>query len=152
MLRRALVFLHRWVGLAMAAFLIIEGATGSLLAFNAELTNLFDPRLSAQKPSPVAKPLDPATLAERAQEAMPGATIGYYLPRLRDDQVVLSMSWKAGEPPSAGAPDYLVLDPWTGKELGRFPYHGYTDDFLRNIMPFVFSLHVNLAPRTWAKP
>src|SRR5208337_2934878 len=127
MLRGAFVFLHRYVGLAMALFLVIEGLTGSLLAFNSDLTVLFDPRLAAQKPSPDAKQLDPATLAERAAEAMPEAVIGYYAPNHRDDQVILAMSWKSGEPPHAGTPDYLVLDPWNGKELGRFPYHGYTN-------------------------
>ncbi len=147
--RKVFVFLHRWVGLAMALFLVIEGLTGSLLAFNTDLQVLFDPRLAAQKPSPDAKPLDPATLAERAAEAMPEALIGYYPPNHRDDQVILRMGWKAEGPPHAGEPDCLVLDPWTGKELGRFPFQGYTSEFLRNIMPFVYTLHVNLAIGGW---
>ena len=148
-MRRAFVFLHRYVGLAMALFLVIEGLTGSLLAFNSDLTILFDPRLAARKPSPDAKPLDPATLAERAAEAMPEAVIGYFHPNHRDDQVILAMSWKDGKTPHAGEPDNLVLDPWTGKELGRIPYHGYTDDFPRDIMPFIYSLHVNLSLGGW---
>ncbi len=53
-MRRVFVFLHRYFGLAMALFLVIEGLTGSLLAFNSDLTILFDPRLAAQKPSPDA--------------------------------------------------------------------------------------------------
>ncbi len=34
------MFLHRYVGLAMAVFLVIEGLTGSLLAFDAEIKTL----------------------------------------------------------------------------------------------------------------
>ena len=39
----------------------------------------------------------------------------------------------------------IVLDPWTGAELGRFPYSGYTQGFLGNVMPFVYDLHTALA-------
>ena len=48
MIRRVFVFLHRWVGLAMALFLVIEGPTGSLLAFRGDLTRLFDPALAGR--------------------------------------------------------------------------------------------------------
>ncbi|MFY9655339.1 MAG: PepSY-associated TM helix domain-containing protein, partial [Methylocystis sp.] len=39
----------------------------------------------------------------------------------------------------------IVLDPWTGKELGRMPYSGYTQGIVANIMPFVNDLHTSLA-------
>ena len=35
--RRTVLWLHRWVGLAMAIILLVEGVTGSLLAFRADL-------------------------------------------------------------------------------------------------------------------
>ena len=37
MIRRIFVFLHRWVGLLMTAFLVVVGLTGSLLAFGNEI-------------------------------------------------------------------------------------------------------------------
>ncbi len=37
-MRRVFVWIHRYVGLAMATFLIIEGLTGTLLAFRGDLT------------------------------------------------------------------------------------------------------------------
>ena len=145
-MRRVFVWLHRYVGLAIAGFLVVEGLTGSLLAFSAEINTLLDPKLSAPKPSPGAKPLDPATLQERAAEAMPEAVVGYFTPRLSEDQVVLRMVWKSADPPHVGEPDLLILDPWTGKELGRRPYSGdWSGDFRRDLMPFVFKLHANLA-------
>ncbi len=38
------VWLHRWAGLAIAAFLIVVGLTGNLLAFYPELNRLFNSR------------------------------------------------------------------------------------------------------------
>jgi len=53
-MRRLFVSLHRYVGLAMAAFLIIEGVTGALIAFHSDLSVLLDPSLVAAPPSPGA--------------------------------------------------------------------------------------------------
>ena len=129
-MRRVFVWIHRYVGLAMALFLIIEGVTGSLLAFRGDLTAFLDPRLVAARPSPEARRLDLATLAEQAEALMPNATAAYFF-RLRDDQVIVRMaprrrSSRAGETCYPEDPGVIVLDPWTGKELGRMPYSGYT--------------------------
>ena len=45
--RPSWVWLHRWVGLAMAGFLVVVGLTGSLLAFDHELERVFAPQLFA---------------------------------------------------------------------------------------------------------
>ena len=91
MLRQAFVFLHRWVGLALALFLIIEGATGSLIAFRSDLTMLLDPALSAPRPSPQARPLDLATLAERAEALAPQAKVRYFY-RVNDEQAIVRVA------------------------------------------------------------
>ena len=88
MIRRFFVWLHRWVGLALALFLIIEGATGSLLAFYTDLTTLLDPSSFAPRPSPQARPLDPATLAERADAIRPHAKFAYF-ESVNDEQVIV---------------------------------------------------------------
>jgi len=146
-MRRVFVWIHRYVGLAMALFLIVEGLTGSLLAFRGDLSTLLDPSLTSTKPSPDAQRLDLAALAERAEALMPNATAAYFF-RLRDDQAIVRM--EARTDPVTGNPypedpGVIVLDPWTGKELGRTPYSGYTHGFLANVMPFVNDLHTALA-------
>src|SRR5208283_5723080 len=146
-MRRVFVWIHRYVGLAMALFLIVEGLTGSLLAFRGDLSTLLDPSLTSTKPSPDAQRLDLAALAERAEALMPNATAAYFF-RLRDDQAIVRM--EARDDPETGKPypedpGVIVLDPWTGKELGRSPYSGYTQGFLANVMPFVNDLHTALA-------
>jgi len=147
MIRRFFVWLHRWFGLAMALFLVIEGLTGSMLAFNAQLTKLFNPRLFVVSPKPGAAPLDPATLAARVSQLVPQARMAYFA-RVRDDQVVLRCSSVAdpvtGKPYDIGF-GYLVLDPYTGEELGRLKEGGYSEGFLPNVMPFIYSLHTSLA-------
>ncbi|PWB81386.1 MAG: hypothetical protein C3F11_15465, partial [Methylocystaceae bacterium] len=70
MIRSFFLFLHRWIGLAMTAFLVVVALSGSLLAFNTELERVFAPRLFAE-PRPGQTPLDLATLAERAQAIAP---------------------------------------------------------------------------------
>ncbi|ARN80766.1 PepSY-associated TM helix domain-containing protein [Methylocystis bryophila] len=146
-MRRLFVWIHRYVGLAMALFLIIEGVTGSLLAFRGDLSALLDPSLVAAKPSPDARRLELAELAERSEALMPHATAAYFF-RLRDDQAIVRMAPRTD--PATGKPypedaGVIVLDPWTGRELGRSPYSGYTQGFVANIMPFVNDLHTSLA-------
>jgi uncharacterized iron-regulated membrane protein len=145
--RGVFVWLHRYVGLAMALFLIIEGVTGSLLAFNGDLAALLNPSLTAARPSPEVQPLDLAALAMSAEALMPRANVWYFF-RLRDDQAILRMvsrSDPATGKPYPEDPGLIVLDSYTGKELGRFPYSGYTQGFWANVMPFVYDLHRALA-------
>ncbi len=144
-MRRLFVWMHRYVGLALALFLIIEGATGSLLAFNRDLNNLLDPTLSAPRPSPQAQPLDLATLAERADTVMPQAKFAYF-ESMNDEQVIVRVVPRTD--PATGNPyetgdDYVALDPWTGNELGR--WGSYKQNFFANIMIFIYTLHVNLS-------
>ncbi len=147
MIRRFFVWLHRWFGLAMAIFLLIEGLTGALLAFNPQLTRLFNPRLFVASPQPGAVRLDPSTLAARVPQIVPQARAAYF-GRMRDDQVVLRCA--AITDPKTGKPydidfGYLVLDPYTGQELGRLKEGKYATGFLPNVMPFVYELHTSLA-------
>jgi len=145
--RQVFVWLHRYVGLAMAALLIIEGVTGSLIAFRSDLSALLDPRFVASPPGPDAERLDFTTLAERAEALAPKAQVAYFASN-RDDQAVLRVIPR--KDPATGKPfdiDFglIVLDPWTGKELGRAPFSRYTDGFVHQIMPFVYDLHTSLA-------
>ena len=148
MARRMLVWLHRWFGLGIAIFLIIEGFSGCLLAFNAEVTRLLNPKLFVSRVSPDAKPLDLATLAERAESVGPDVRVAYYA-RYRDDQVLLRCFGRK-DPVTKKERElgfmYLAVDPYTGKELGRLLWHGYdvNGGFLANVMPFLYDLHTSL--------
>jgi uncharacterized iron-regulated membrane protein len=128
-----LVVAHRYTGLALAAFLILEGLTGSLLAFNPQLERFFSPRLYVT-PIPSGPRLSLGTLAERAEKLVPDAQVDdlYAYP----DRTMVEME--------ARDFDQLFFDPWTGQELGRRKY-GDLSQGPTNVMPFVYNLHANLA-------
>ena len=153
MTRRFFVWLHRWVGLLMTVFLILVGVTGSLLAFNTDLERLVSPQLFATPPSPDARQLDLATLAEQAEAQEPHIRASYF--SVAAGQVNMHVLPRTD--PATGKPygdvnfNQMFLDPWTGKELGRRMWADLSQGTI-NLMPFIYQLHMNLAlgsPGEW---
>jgi len=144
MTRHFWVLLHRYTGLAMAGFLIIVGLTGSLLAFNSELEHAITPQLYAVDTSGTR--LAAAALIARAEALVPTAEVNYL--SLGDAESVLaSMSPRidaaTGKAYELGF-DQLILNPYTGQELGRRTWGAISEGMI-NLMPFVYKLHFNLA-------
>jgi len=144
-LRRIFVFLHRWVGLFMAGFLIVVGLTGSILAFYNELDRLVTPQLYAfrrDKPK-----LDLATLAERAEALLPPTARLVSVRLQAPDQAIATVKPRdSARAHSNEAPlgfDQLFFDPWTGVELGR-RMRGDLSQGVINLMPFIYLLHDSL--------
>jgi uncharacterized iron-regulated membrane protein len=138
MVRKFWVFVHRWLGLTTAGFLVVVGLTGSLLAFLPELNHWLAPGLH---PGPHGVALDAATLARRAEALIPQARANtVYLGNLGAAQI--GMVPRPGEAPLEFSS--LVLDAVTGEELGRHQWGGLPTA-LDQIMPFVYSLHYELA-------
>jgi uncharacterized iron-regulated membrane protein len=73
-MRRLFVWLHRYVGLALAAFLIVEGAPGALLAFNADLRGALEPRPVAATHAPGARRLWVASLCAPKRWSLPSTS------------------------------------------------------------------------------
>ena len=145
MSRHFFVWLHRWVGLAMAGFLILVALTGSLLALWNNFERLICPKLYAA-PRPGVAPLDLATLAERAGALVPQCRVAG-VEFFRPNQVWVSfvphhMDAATSHPCALGF-DQLLLDPWTGAELGRRKFGDLSQGWI-NLMPFVYQLHSNL--------
>jgi uncharacterized iron-regulated membrane protein len=141
MIRSVFVFVHRWVGLAMALFLVIVGLTGSLLAFNNELEHVFAPQLFA-KPHPGEAPLDLATLAERAETLVPHAHV-WAVSMTEPDRA--QVGFRPETNPATGKPYVLgftqfFVDPWTGAELGHRTKADLSEGLI-NVMPFIYKLH-----------
>jgi len=145
MIRGALVFLHRWTGLLMAAFLAVIGLTGSALAYNTELERVFAPQLFAH-PRPNIPALDVGTLAARAQALLPQARVRGVV-YIQPDQVQVYFEPRIN--PSTGSfyPlgfNEFFLDPWSGTELGR-RHRGDLREGRINVMPFIYEVHWTLA-------
>ncbi|MDD5112820.1 MAG: PepSY-associated TM helix domain-containing protein [Methylobacter sp.] len=144
MTRHFWVLLHRYAGLAMAGFLVIVGLTGSLLAFRAELEHLLSPQLVAVNTG--SPRLDPLTLIKSAEALAPKAQVNSL--SLGDpDAVYVSVSPRI-DPATSNTYelgfDQLILDPYTGKELGRRTWGAISEGRI-NLMPFIYKLHFNLA-------
>ena len=145
-MRRWLVFLHRYVGLTIAGFLVIAGLTGSVLAFQSELDEWLNPdlfRVEGAQP-----PLSTSQLATRIEQAHPQVEIFSILPPAKQgDSVIVYVGSKTG----SGALDYdqLFVDPASGRLLGKRLNGAFQPD-RAHLIPFLYRLHYTLTlPGNW---
>lgn len=144
MARKFLVWLHRWTGLLIAGFLVVEGVTGGILAFRESLDRLSAPQLYAT-PQPGVSTLGLAALARHAEALAPRARLGYF--SIEDRQAVMHMLPRTrglGDAPDVLGFDRLYLDPWTGDELGRRLDGDISQGWI-NLIPFIYRVHMTLA-------
>lgn len=116
--RSTLALVHRWLGLALAAFLLPACLTGSVLAWKQPLDRWLNPDLFLA-PASGRPALDEEALRAALQAQAPEARIGWIdLPAAPGDSVVAKVfNW-----PSAAEPGRLInevfVDPATGAVLG----------------------------------
>lgn len=150
-MRARLVWLHRYVGLVMAGFLLIAGLTGALLAWYPELDAAINARMMKVPPPPGALRIDPLVLRERVQSAYPDALANYVALRpLEGKAQVFFLSARPGSP--APAVSEVYVDPYSGAILGARKW-GDLGQGVVNLMPFIYRLHYTLALDTigtWA--
>lgn len=146
-LRNALNFIHRWIGLATAVFLVIVGLSGSILAFRNQVDALFNPGLHVH-PAPGQHPLPLSTLAERAEAEQPHGRLGFFT--VEDDAAVFHLVPRTN--PATGKPYskeemHLFLNPYTGEQLRCGPANN-PNRLCWNVTDFIYSLHTSLATGT----
>lgn len=157
-MRRHLVVVHRWVGLATALFLAVAGLTGSLLAYKGELEAWINPRLFVVAVPAGAAMIDPFVLREQVAARFPQARVDH-MPFTQPGHSARFFLWPRPEAMGTGQPPLLVdevfIDPYTGDYLGGRKWGQLFDGgtFRRvNIMPFIWRLHEALAlPHPWGK-
>ncbi|MBN8897511.1 MAG: PepSY domain-containing protein, partial [Rhodospirillales bacterium] len=141
-LRGALVRLHRWAGLAMAAFLTLAGLTGAVIAFQGELDAWLNPSLyRARDPGPA---LSPDALVARLAQQEPRAELTYLSFRVPPGMSVPAfVRPRAGTTPDLGF-DQVFLDPASGTILGtrRWGACCFAAD---RVVPFLYRFHYTLA-------
>lgn len=148
-IRAWLVLAHRWVGLVIAGFLLVAGLTGALLAWNDELEALLSPELFLVAPSvPGAPALDSLILRERVQLAFPEA-LAVHAPLTAQPGRALMFNLypladRASGIDAALADDQVFVDPHGGRILGARKWGDLTQG-LKNLMPFIYRLHYQLA-------
>lgn len=133
------VALHRWAGLAMAGFLVIVGATGSVLAFHKEIDAWLNPDLLTVflRDGPM---LDPLELRERAAALYPDARIDEAPLDIEPGRSFSIRVWTK-EP---RALSFLYLDPYTGVKLGTRMW-GAVSLERKDLLFFLYRMHYTLA-------
>lgn len=145
-MRAALVRLHRWLGLALAAFLLVAGLTGSVIAFQRELDAALNPQLFTRVAGGPALGFD--ALARRVEAQLPGARVGAIQPPAGFVRSALvRVDAAEGHPPLAY--DEVFADPATGRVLGTRLWGEWAPS-RENLVPFLFKLHYSLhLPGQW---
>lgn len=135
-LRRVLVRVHRYLGLAIAAFLILAGVTGSILVFQHELDRAINPGLWHAE---AGQPLSPQAIADRV-EAADARVTARWIPLGTPHAADVWVDWKGG---AARGYDQMFVDPVTGAVNGTRAYGAATLDG-PHLLPFVHQLHKSL--------
>lgn len=139
------VRLHRWVGLSIAGFLGVAGATGSLIAFEDDIEAWLVPELFVVAPPHIGAPLlDPFLLRELAQQAVPqAAVVSVDLAPRPLRSIVYRL-----EPRSDLFPEFTAnqafVDPYSGRVLGVRTW-GESLWQRETFLTFLYKLHFSLA-------
>jgi len=129
------LLVHRYVGLAMAAFLITAGVTGSVIAFDSELDTLVNPDFFLVSPPANGQaPLDPFALNEIVQKQFPDERINSI--GLRREPGGSATFWISDKE--------VFVNPYDGAILGSRTWGDITEGF-HNIVTFLYRLHFSLA-------
>lgn len=145
-MRKTLVHLHRWFGLAAALFLFIAGATGAVISWDHELDEWLNPQLY-QARSTGGEPLPALTLAQRIEAADPRVRVTF-MPL----HVEPGRTFTASVAPRVDAatgrlfePGYnqIALDPESGEVQGRREW-GKVSLTRENLLPFLYKLHYSM--------
>lgn len=142
--RGALVRLHRYVGLAIAAFLVFAGLTGSLLVFQKEVDAALNPDLwSIEQEGPS---LRPQAIADAVEAADPRVQ-ARWIP-LEPRPGYAADVWVDWKPDASGAfaerlYDQMFVNPVSGEVQGTRRY-GVCCLERQHFVPFVWYLHSSL--------
>ncbi|RMW98674.1 PepSY domain-containing protein [Allofranklinella schreckenbergeri] len=162
LLRPALLKLHRWAGLALAAFLVLTGLTGAVMAWTDELDALLNPHMLRTPGTPAQDAAQLLALAAQVEAAQPQWRVTSLPLALEPGQAaMLRVAAKphADADASAGtnAPlgfDQLFVHPASGQILGQRQWGQWRGGSLaqarQDLLPFIYRLHYSLhLPGEW---
>ncbi|TBR29020.1 MAG: PepSY domain-containing protein, partial [Reyranella sp.] len=151
-MRHAFTLVHRWIGLAIAAFLFLSGLTGAVISWDHELDDLLNAHLhEAVANGPAMASLDLARQVE-ARDARVRVT---YVPLAAEPGESLSFSVQPRVDPATGRlyePGYnqVFLDPSSGTVLGRRQWGQAWPITSETFVSFLYKLHYSLhIPEMW---
>jgi uncharacterized iron-regulated membrane protein len=120
--RATLLKLHRWVGLALAALLLVQGTTGSLLVFREEIDRALYPELTLPAQGE-RRPVQ--QLVDLVRESAPRATLQRI--KLPEDP---AHAWIFFMRLAGDAPHMVAVDPYRGEIVREGSYRAWPSEFL----------------------
>jgi uncharacterized iron-regulated membrane protein len=139
-LRQVWLRLHRYLGLAAAAFLLLAGLTGSLIAYEEELDAWLNPELF-RSPARGAV-LSTGDLLDRLQHDLPQYRI-VSLPLNREEGSAVRVSVRPAGADRGIDADELFIDPVDGRLLGSRIWGACCFE-RKHLVPFIYVLHYSL--------
>lgn len=141
-MRKAFIFLHRWIGLVTLVFLVIAAVTGTIITFGKELDRALNPEWNYVVPTGKRLPVD--ELVPRAQAQFPGSRVTYAGLVSEADRAYRFM---VAVPPVDGSQKTInhtvFMNPYTGEVLGT-RQNGVTGLDRQHIIRLFSSLHNTL--------
>ena len=121
MIRPVLTVLHRWVGLAIAVFLVFSGLTGAVISWDHELDDWLNPHLMHTDSTGPAR--DSLELARAIEARDPRARVTF-VPLVPEAGETLGFGVSPRVNPETGrlydlGYNQVFVDPVTGEERGR---------------------------------
>lgn len=135
------------MGLGLAGFVVIAGATGSMLAFHHEIDALLVPELHRVRPSSAQASLD--DIAARIEARHPHLAVGYFVvtPDPATSMRAIMNTRQAAEEArldrDAANPSEVYVDPHTGAILGERKW-GELGATPAHFVPMIYRLHMSL--------
>jgi uncharacterized iron-regulated membrane protein len=145
-MRGIFVFLHRWVGLFIAAFLVLAGLTGAVISWDHELDEWLNPHLF-ETGSEGDKYLSPTDLAARVEAADPRRRVVYFPTQFKPG-VAAAFSVTGRVDPATQRQheighNQVFIDPVSGRVLGERDWGKAALD-REHLLPFLYKLHYSL--------
>jgi uncharacterized iron-regulated membrane protein len=144
--RQLFTAIHRYLGLATMAFLLIAAITGCLLCVDTSIDAALNPDLF--KTSARGPLLSPTEAVERLERARPDLIVTQYPLRTKPGRTIKAIVAPRAPGRSLGL-DQLFLDPHDGRIAGTRQSGAGLDR--RHIMDAVFSFHYTLLAGKWGR-
>lgn len=146
-IRHQLLLLHRYTGIALAAFVVLAGLTGSLLAFHHEVDAFLTPELHRVAPGEGRASLD--DVGARIEAERPELVVGYFVHSAAGPGPIKAVmntreAARAGKlDREAAGNSEAYVDPHTGRVLGWRNW-GEFGATRAHVVPLVYRLHMSL--------
>lgn len=113
------------------------------MAFYPELERTLNPQLYPKQILP--NKLEPATLAELAQQRVPNSRVNAVLMEANQKATLVITGSRPGGKEQSNKLDFgqMIVDPYSGEELGRRQFGAISQGMI-NFMPFIYKLYYNL--------